>query len=67
MGLDVDEAIPLSFGGKVVPLASRCSVHCKSDVTHKLRHEATPADILRNAPLQHANKVVALLEKGHPR
>ena len=32
MGLDIDEAIALSFTGKVVPLASRCSVHCKSDI-----------------------------------
>ena len=48
MGLDIDTAIELSASGKVVPLASRCTVHCKSDVTHKLnRHEATPADILK--------------------
>jgi len=65
MGLGMDEAIPLSFTGKVVPLASRCSVHCKSDVTHKLnRHEATPADILHTLHDSMANKVVALLEKG---
>jgi hypothetical protein len=38
----MDEAIRRSFDGKVVPLASRCSVHCKSDITHKLnRNEAT--------------------------
>lgn len=48
MRLEIDEAIGLSFSGKVVPLASRCTVHCKSDVTHKLnRREATPADILK--------------------
>ena len=42
MGLDLDEAVRLSHDGKVVPLASRCSVHCKSDVTHKLnRNEAS--------------------------
>ncbi len=47
MGLDIDEAIALSFTGKVVPLASRCSVHCKSNITHKLNlHEASAADIL---------------------
>jgi hypothetical protein len=34
-GLDLEEAIERSFAGHVVPLASRCSVHCKSDVTHK--------------------------------
>ena len=47
MGLGMDEAIQTSFNGKVVPLAARCSVHCKSDITHKLnRNEATPEDIL---------------------
>jgi predicted CoA-substrate-specific enzyme activase len=65
MGLEIDNAIQLSFTGKVVPLASRCSVHCKSDVTHKLnRHEATAADILHTLHDGMANKVVALLQRG---
>lgn len=65
MGLTIDAAIRLSSDGKVVPLASRCSVHCKSDITHKLnRNEATPADILRTLHDSMAGKVVALLEKG---
>ncbi|MCE9563725.1 MAG: acyl-CoA dehydratase activase [Planctomycetes bacterium] len=65
MGLSMDEAIQLSFAGKVVPLASRCSVHCKSDITHKLnRKEATREDILHTLHDSMANKVVALLEKG---
>jgi predicted CoA-substrate-specific enzyme activase len=65
MGLEIDAAIQLSSSGTVVPLASRCTVHCKSDVTHKLnRHEATPADILRTLHDSMASKVVALLEKG---
>jgi predicted CoA-substrate-specific enzyme activase len=65
MGLEIDEAIELSFSGKVVPLASRCTVHCKSDVTHKLnRREASPADILKTLHDGMAGKVVALLEKG---
>ena len=65
MGLDIEEAIQLSLTGNTVPLASRCSVHCKSDVTHKLnRHEATPADILHTVHDSMANKVVALLERG---
>jgi len=65
MGLDIDAAIELSSSGTVVPLASRCTVHCKSDVTHKLnRHEATPADILKTLHDSMAGKVVALLEKG---
>jgi len=65
MGLDIDTAIQLSSSGNVVPLASRCTVHCKSDVTHKLnRHEATPADILKTLHESMAGKVVALLDKG---
>jgi activator of 2-hydroxyglutaryl-CoA dehydratase len=65
MGLDIDTAIALSSSGNVVPLASRCTVHCKSDVTHKLnRHEATPADILKTLHESMAGKLVSLLEKG---
>ena len=65
MGLPLDDAIQLSFGGKVIPLASRCSVHCKSDITHKLnRNEATPQDILHTLHDSMAGKVVALLEKA---
>ena len=65
LGLDLEQAIDRSFAGKVVPLASRCSVHCKSDITHKLnRHEATPEDILHTLHDSMADKVVALLEKG---
>jgi predicted CoA-substrate-specific enzyme activase len=65
MGLGMEQAIRLSLPGKVVPLASRCSVHCKSDITHKLnRNEATPADILHTLHDSMAGKVVALLEKG---
>ena len=65
MGLDMEEAVRRSFDGKVVPLASRCSVHCKSDITHKLnRNEATPEDILHTLHDSMANKVIALLEKG---
>lgn len=65
MGLAMDEAISRSFNGKVVPLASRCSVHCKSDITHKLnRKEASAEDILRTLHDSMANKVIALLEKG---
>ncbi|MGA2176391.1 MAG: acyl-CoA dehydratase activase [Verrucomicrobiota bacterium] len=65
MGLGMEAAIQLSLEGKVVPLAARCSVHCKSDITHKLnRNEAAPADILHTLHDSMANKVVALLEKG---
>jgi predicted CoA-substrate-specific enzyme activase len=65
MGLELDEAIRRSFDGRVVPLAARCSVHSKSDITHKLnRNEATPEDILHTLHDSMAGKVVALLEKG---
>jgi predicted CoA-substrate-specific enzyme activase len=65
MGLEMEDAIRSSFDGEVVPLAARCSVHCKSDITHKLnRKEATPEDILHTLHDSMANKVVALLEKG---
>lgn len=65
MGLGMEEAVQRSFEGKVVPLASRCSVHCKSDITHKLnRNEAMVQDILHALHDSMANKVVALLEKG---
>lgn len=65
MGIPLDDAIRRSFEGKVVPLAARCSVHCKSDITHKLnRNEATPEDILHTLHDSMANKVVSLLEKG---
>lgn len=65
MGLGLEEAIRSSFGGQVVPLAARCSVHCKSDITHKLnRQEATAEDILHTLHDSMAGKVIALLEQG---
>jgi predicted CoA-substrate-specific enzyme activase len=65
MRLTIEEAIERSFTGKAVPLASRCSVHCKSDITHKLnRNEACPEDILYTLHDSMADKVVSLLEKG---
>src|SRR5208283_4913957 len=65
MGLGIEEAIQCSYRGKVVPLACRCSVHCKSDITHKLnRKEACPEDILHTLHDSMADKVISLLEKG---
>ncbi|MGD0898218.1 MAG: anhydro-N-acetylmuramic acid kinase, partial [Thermoguttaceae bacterium] len=68
LGLGLDEAVERSFQGAVVPLASRCSVHCKSDITHMLnRQEARVEDILRTLHDTMANKVVALVEQaGRP-
>lgn len=68
MKIPIAEAIERSFQGKVVSLASRCSVHCKSDITHKLnRNEASPEDILHTLHDSMADKVVSLLEKGQRR
>ena len=65
LGLTLDEAIRRSFDGKVVPLASRCSVHCKSDITHKLnRKEASVEDVLQTLHDSLAQKVVSLLDKA---
>jgi predicted CoA-substrate-specific enzyme activase len=65
MRLTIEEAIERSLSGKVVPLACRCSVHCKSDIIHKLnRNEASPKDILRTLNDSMADKVASLLEKG---
>ena len=65
MGLELEEAIRRSFQGRTVPLAARCSVHCKSDITHKLnRSEATPDDILHTLHDSMAEKVISLLEKA---
>ena len=54
MGLSLDEAIRNSFAGKVVPLASRCSVHCKS----RYHTQAQP-------PRSHARGCPALLARQH--
>ncbi len=68
MRLPIEEAIERSFQGNVVPLASRCSVHCKSDITHKLnRKEAGPEDILHTLHDSMADKVVSLIEKAQRR
>ena len=65
LGLSMEEATARSFQGKLVPLASRCSVHCKSDITHKLnRHEASIEDILHTLHDALADKVVSLLDKA---
>ncbi|MBZ5624450.1 MAG: acyl-CoA dehydratase activase, partial [Acidobacteriia bacterium] len=46
MNLDLASGIRAARQGRHVELASRCSVHCKSDATHKLnKGECAPADI----------------------
>ncbi|MBN1676436.1 MAG: anhydro-N-acetylmuramic acid kinase [Kiritimatiellae bacterium] len=70
MGLTIEQAGEIVGQGKVVPLAKRCSVHCKSDCTHSLnKKKCTVADIVRTLCHNMAEKVSALvratgIEKG---
>ena len=62
LGLSLPEAITLANKGKKTELASRCSVHCKSDITHKLnRGEASIDDLLASVLASMANKVKGLI------
>ncbi|MBN2155357.1 MAG: hypothetical protein JW776_04895 [Candidatus Lokiarchaeota archaeon] len=62
LALSLDEAIILAQKGKKIELASRCSVHCKSDITHKLnRGEEKLEDILYSILLSMVNKVMGLI------
>jgi predicted CoA-substrate-specific enzyme activase len=63
MGLSPEEGIAAGLTGRIVPLAARCSVYCKSDATHKLnKGECTPADICRSLIGDLADKVVNLID-----
>ena len=49
MGMTIEEGIKASLHGEFTQLATRCSVHCKSDATHKLnKGECKPEDIVKN-------------------
>jgi predicted CoA-substrate-specific enzyme activase len=62
MNLDLTSGIQAARQGRPVALASRCSVHCKSDSTHKLnKGECTPADIACSLIASLANKIAALI------
>ncbi|NHJ46570.1 MAG: hypothetical protein FK733_02165 [Asgard group archaeon] len=62
LGLSLDEAVSLAKKGKKVEIASRCSVHCKSDITHKLnRGEASVEDLLTSVLASMVSKVSGLL------
>ncbi len=62
LDVTLPDAIELAKKGKKIELASRCSVHCKSDVTHKLnRGEASLEDILTSVLASMANKVMGLI------
>ncbi|MBI4877511.1 MAG: hypothetical protein HY822_23015 [Acidobacteria bacterium] len=68
MGLDLAAGLEAARTGRRVALAARCSVHCKSDATHKLnKGECTPADIARSLVAELAAKIAALiLSSGWP-
>ncbi|UJG40122.1 MAG: acyl-CoA dehydratase activase [Candidatus Heimdallarchaeum aukensis] len=62
LGLSLNEAIERAKNGKKIQLASRCSVHCKSDITHKLnKGEASIDDILTSVLSSMVNKVLHLI------
>lgn len=68
MDLDLPAGIAAARLGRRVSLASRCSVHCKSDATHKLnKGECTPADIARSLLAELAAKISTLIvASGRP-
>jgi|GEM_PF-799081 len=63
MGLSLDEGLAEARTGRLVQMATRCSVHCKSDATHKLnKGECRPGDIARSLVNDLALKVSELVE-----
>ncbi len=63
MGLDLEHGLDCARGGKHVKLAARCSVHIKSDATHKLnKGECSSADIAYTMCIDLARKIQALIE-----
>lgn len=62
MNLTIEQGSQVAESGKVVPLAKRCSVHCKSDCTHTLnKNQGTVADIVHTLCHNMAEKAVGLL------
>ncbi len=65
LNLSLEEAIRLAKKGKSIRIASRCSVHAKSDITHKLnKGEATIEDVLYSVLESTANKVITLMNQS---
>ncbi|MCG3218396.1 MAG: hypothetical protein KAR35_05300, partial [Candidatus Heimdallarchaeota archaeon] len=62
LALTLEEAIEKARKGNIVSLASRCSVHCKSDITHKLnRGETSIEDVLYSLIDSMVSKIIALV------
>ena len=63
MGYSLEQGIEAYSEGSRVDLATRCSVHCKSDATHKLnKGECTRADIARSLVDSLAEKIRNMIE-----
>ena len=63
MDLSVEDGIKISLDGKYTRLSTRCSVHCKSDATHRLnKGECTRADIAVTLIRDLARKVSDMIE-----
>lgn len=63
MNLTLEEGLKLCETGNLVQLATRCSVHCKSDATHKLnKAECFPGDIAKSFVYDLAKKIVKMID-----
>ncbi|NPD88896.1 MAG: hypothetical protein HGN29_09225 [Asgard group archaeon] len=62
LGVSLPDAISLALKGKPIDLAYRCSVHCKSDITHKLnRGESSVEDLLASVLASMVTKVKGMM------
>lgn len=62
MGMTLEQGLQAYQTGKRVQLATRCSVHCKSDATHKLnKGECSRGDIARSLIEDLAQRVVDMV------
>jgi predicted CoA-substrate-specific enzyme activase len=65
MDFPLEKGLQISRTGKTVTLATRCSVHCKSDATHKLnKGECEPQDIAKTLIHDLALKVHKMIEQA---
>ncbi|MBW2622583.1 MAG: hypothetical protein JRD68_06725 [Deltaproteobacteria bacterium] len=65
MGLSLEDGLKEAEAGELVRLATRCSVHLKSDATHKLnKGECGPGDIARSLIHDLALKVGNMIESA---